>query len=62
MPLIAGLAAYKVGKTDAYAGGGASEWIESEDLLARQILFARDLPSYGGLILFRYGSLFDPPE
>ena len=62
VPLIAGLAAYKVGKTDAYAGGGASEWIESEDLLARQILFARDLPSYGGLILFRYGSLFDPPE
>lgn len=60
IPLIIGLAAYKVGKTDSYAGSGASEWIDSPDLLARQITFSQDLPSYGGVMLFRYDSIVRP--
>ena len=36
--LIIGLAGYKVGKTDKWAGaGGENEWIESPDVIERQI-------------------------
>lgn len=62
VPMIVGLAAYKVGKPDQYAGEGASEWMDSPDLLARQIEFSRELPSYGGIMFFRYDSIADPPE
>ncbi len=58
VPLLIGLAAYKAGAEDPYAGSGAQEWIESPDLLAEQIEFARELPAYGGVIFFRYDSLF----
>lgn len=60
IPLIVGLAAYKIGKPDQYAGSGASEWIDSPDLLARQIEFSRELASYGGVMLFRYDSIVSP--
>lgn len=59
VPLLIGLAAYKAGTEDPYAGSGAGEWLENPGLLAEQILFARELPAYDGVILFRYGSLFD---
>lgn len=62
VPMVVGLAAYKVGKTDRYAGAGASEWMDSPDLLARQIEFSRELPSYGGIMFFRYDSIANPPK
>ena len=56
--LVIGLAAYKSGTADKYAGSGSSEWINSKDILARQ----RDLTDiYGaGYAFFRYDSLFVP--
>lgn len=58
--LIIGLAAYKIGSLDSYAGEGASEWMEDPDLLANQIAESRKLSAYGGVMLFRYGSIFQP--
>ncbi|MGI5893210.1 MAG: glycoside hydrolase family 10 protein [Candidatus Merdivicinus sp.] len=59
VPLVPGLAAYKVGQPDSYAGSGEAEWTESEGILAKQVAYLRKLPSYGGVILFRYDSLFE---
>ncbi|MGN0638174.1 MAG: glycoside hydrolase family 10 protein [Huintestinicola sp.] len=56
--LVIGLAAYKSGTEDKYAGAGSSEWINSTDILARQ----RDLTDIynAGYAFFRYDSLFLP--
>ena len=37
-----------------------SEWMEDPDLLANQIAESRKLSAYGGVMLFRYGSIFQP--
>ena len=58
--LIPGLAAYKVGREDLYAGSGSGEWLEEPDLLAREIRAVRELSTCGGVMLFRYGSIFEP--
>ncbi len=60
--LIPGLAAYKIGGEDPYAGTGKNEWAEDPPLLAAQIQEARTLSAYGGIMLFRYGSIFQPAE
>ncbi|MDD6990619.1 MAG: family 10 glycosylhydrolase [Oscillospiraceae bacterium] len=56
--LVIGLAAYKSGTEDKYAGSGSSEWINSTDILARQ----RELTDIynAGYAFFRYDSLFLP--
>ncbi len=59
--LIAGLAAYKIGAEDTYAGdSGKREWIENNDILARQITAARNESRYSGFALYRYDSLYNP--
>lgn len=59
--LVIGLAGYKVGAVDNYAGaGGKNEWIENSDMLAKQIASAKKLENYGGVAIFRYGSIFEP--
>lgn len=59
--LVIGLAAYKVGLCDSFAGSsGKNEWINNNDVLARQMKSAGRLDNYGGVALFRYGSLFEP--
>lgn len=58
--LIIGLAAYKSGIEDNYAGSGKNEWINNTDVLARQTVCAE---KYGaGYALFRYDSLFEPDD
>lgn len=56
--LVIGLAAYKSGLEDKYAGDGRYEWQNSTDILSRQ----RDVTDlYGaGYAYFRYDSLFLP--
>ena len=50
--LIAGLALYKVGKEDAYAGdAGKREWIQDSGVIARQVRLIRRL-GYDGFSLF----------
>lgn len=59
--LVIGLAAYKIGAADNYAGaGGRNEWLNNSDILARQMTSAQKLPNYGGVALYRYGSVFEP--
>lgn len=58
--LYFGLAAYKCGLEDAYAGTGKGEWKESSDMLQRMVAEARDCSNYGGFSVYRYGSLFAP--
>lgn len=59
--LVIGLAAYKIGAADNYAGAnGKNEWLNNSDIMARQISSAQELPNYGGVALYRYGSVFEP--
>ncbi len=59
--LIIGLAAYKIGAEDTYAGAnGKTEWQENTDILARQITAARNEKYYGGFALYRYDSVYNP--
>lgn len=60
--LMIGLAAYKVGKEDQWAGSGKAEWLEHTDILARQYADAQKAGKYDGVILFSYSSLFAPDE
>jgi uncharacterized lipoprotein YddW (UPF0748 family) len=58
--LVIGLAGYKIGTSDSYAGSGKNEWISNSDILSRQMTLASSLSNYGGVAIFRYGSLFTP--
>ena len=51
-----GLALYKVGLPhDPYAGAGAAEWAQDEDIIPRQIEKVQSIAD--GYVLFRYGNL-----
>ena len=58
--LYIGIAAYKVGAPDSWAGTGQNEWIGRDDLLKRMVEHSRTQGSYGGFVLYRYDSLFNP--
>ena len=59
--LIVGLAAYKAGAEDTYAGdSGKKEWINNNDILARQVAAARNESRYSGFALYRYDSVYNP--
>jgi uncharacterized lipoprotein YddW (UPF0748 family) len=58
--LITGLAVYKIGKEDIWAGDGSGEWLENTEIIKRQIESARGLRNYGGVIFYSYNYLFNP--
>lgn len=59
--LVIGLAAYKIGAADNYAGAkGKNEWTENSDIISRQMELAKALSNYGGVALYRYESVFAP--
>lgn len=58
--LYVGVAAYKIGVVDSWAGAGKNEWAQNTDLLTRMISEARDCENYGGIVVYRYDSLFNP--
>ena len=58
--LCFGLACYKIGKEDEYAGTGRNEWIKNHSIISRQICFVRKSESYHGFSLYSYSSLFYP--
>lgn len=60
--LYVGLAPYKIGMEDVWAGEGAAEWMENDDLLRRMVEYAREQDHYAGFAMFRYQFLFDPEE
>lgn len=56
--LCFGLAAYKCGKEDAYAGTGALEWTRHTDILARQTEYCKTLSNCKGFAFFTYSSIY----
>jgi len=56
--LYIGLAAYKIGLEDRWAGTGINEWKDKSDQLMEMINKSRKLINYGGVAVFRYESLF----
>lgn len=58
--LYIGLASYKVGVTDSWAGSGKNEWTQNTDLLTRMVKDAREAGHYQGFVLYRYDSIFNP--
>ena len=53
--LVIGLASYKVGLEDTWAGeAGKREWIDYSDIIPRQIELAKKAENYGGHIFFSY--------
>lgn len=58
--LYVGLAVYKCGVSDKWAGSGANEWINCTTMLRDMVDEAREASSYEGFLLYRYDSLFNP--
>ncbi|MCL1823489.1 MAG: family 10 glycosylhydrolase [Oscillospiraceae bacterium] len=57
--LITGLAVYKIGLEDTWAGEkGKNEWILSDDILKQQIDLSKTAGNYGGVVFFSYRYLF----
>ncbi len=55
--LACGIAAYKCGTKDKYAGSGAAEWQNNTDILARQLKAIRNNKNYSGFVVFSYQDL-----
>ncbi len=61
--LYVGLAAYKVGKYDKWAGKTQStqlEWVNDEEILKRMLDKMNSTPKVNGFILFSYDTIFRP--
>jgi uncharacterized lipoprotein YddW (UPF0748 family) len=58
--LYAGLAVYKCGVRDSWAGNGANEWVQNKNLLRQMVEYSREASHYEGFALYRYDSLFKP--
>lgn len=56
--LVIGLAPYKIGLVDTYAGTGSQEWVNDSNIISREITYSKTLSHYGGVAFYRYDSLF----
>ena len=57
--LIVALSFHKCGIEDIYAKSGKNEWMESTDIIKKEIEYARGIDNYSGYSLFRYDYLVD---
>ena len=57
--LYIALAFYKVGTIDEYALSGKEEWLQSSNIIMREIILSRNLNHYNGFSLFRYDNIFN---
>lgn len=55
--LMCGIAAYKCAQADEYAGTGTNEWLDSSDILARQLEAVRADGNFIGIAVFSYSDL-----
>lgn len=58
--LIPGLAVYKIGTEDTWAGSGIYEWMNGSAIIKRQIQTSQAASTYGGVILYSYQFIFSP--
>lgn len=56
--VLYGLAPYKCGTEDKFAGTGSSEWLDNSDILSRQLSFVRQQSRYDGFAMFSSSYLF----
>lgn len=56
--LYVGIAVYKLGQTDQWAGSGKNEWLDTTDILARMVETAREASHYQGVAFYSYEGLF----
>ena len=56
--LIPALAFYKTGNIDKFAKEGVNEWVEYNNIIAREVILSRKLSNYSGFAIFRYDSIF----
>ena len=56
--LYIGLAGYKTGESDQYAGSGKDEWLNNSDILARQINMINAETAVDGFAIYDYSSIF----
>ena len=57
--IIIGLAVYKSGKQDIYAGSGASEWSDSKDIIAKQISYLKTKAEISGFSYYSASYLYN---
>lgn len=55
--LLCGIAAYKCGTRDSYAGSGSEEWLGRNDILLRQAKAVTANKSYSGFVIYSYSDL-----
>ncbi len=55
--LVCGLAAYKCGKADEFAGSGKNEWMENNDILKEEYSIISKNDEFSGFSLFSLSSL-----
>ncbi len=60
LKLYVGLATYKLGAQDPWAGSGKDEWIGTTTQMKDMVEYARTMKHYGGFVLFRYDFVFEP--
>lgn len=56
--LCFGLACYKSGSEDSFAGKGVNEWKDNDNIISRQIAFLNGTDNCSGVCLYSYSSLF----
>ncbi len=57
--LYIGLAVYKCGVEDTWAGTGKNEWLGSSDIIKRQIEYSSSKKDCDGIILYSYNYVFE---
>lgn len=60
--LIVALALYKSGSVDKYALSGSQEWINSKDIIKREVIISRNMSHYEGFTIFRYDNLLSSDQ
>ncbi len=60
--LYIGLAPFKIGSDDTWAGAGKQEWKTADNILGRMVQTARKENHYQGFVLFRYDSMLHPVQ
>lgn len=53
------LAFYKVGSIDVWAKNGREEWLNSNNIIMREVIILRNIKKYKGFALFRYDHMFN---
>lgn len=60
--LVIGLAAYKIGTQDQWAGSGKLEFLTDSAVIAKELEYLSEFETIQGAALYSYSSLFEPEQ